>query len=193
MEISDSLIPWFFAAVMAIGVGYLLLSLIFGEVAEAGGGLLESLDGALEGVGVDIFPEALEGQDGKGVGCGIIAAFLAGFGVVGLVADLQGAHLLVSIGLATAAGALFGGVFFAGMTFLVKQEVSGTLRTADLEGLTARVTIQTPPGKTGEAFVVVKNQRRRYPIREINNQALERDDLVKVVSSEGVYLYVEKL
>ncbi len=193
MEATLNLIPWCFGSIMVFGVGYLLLTLAFGEVAEAAGGLLEGADGILEGFGIDLFPESTPGEDtGKGLSCGLIAAFLAGFGVIGTLASLFGAGAGLSILVALVSGVLFGGLYFAFVGFLTRQEATTSSSVSDLIGSTARVTTRTPAGGTGEAFLEVRGQRKRYPIREVNGLPLARGDLVEVERFEGGTLFVAK-
>ncbi len=194
MEVTLNLIPWCFGSIMVLGVGYLLITLVFGEVAEAAGGLLEGVEGTLEGLGLELFPETAAGDEtGKGISCGLIAAFLAGFGVLGTLASLFGAGAGISILAALVSGIFFGGLYFAFIGFLTRQEASTALKVSDLIGSTARVTTNTPAGQTGEAFLEVRSQRKRYPIRELHGQALARGDLVQVERLEGGTLFVVKL
>ncbi len=192
MELQLTLITWCFVSIMILGVGYRILTLIFGEIADAAGGMLESVEGLFEGVGIDVLPEAAEGTGAGGLSCGLIAAFLTGFGVVGTMSALLGATTGGSLLLAVLSGLVFGGVYFALAALLVRQQASSALRRSDLIGAVARVTTRTPGGEVGEAFLELRSQRKRYPIREVEAEELVRGDLVEVVRQEGGTLFVRK-
>ncbi|MEO0563468.1 MAG: hypothetical protein AAF125_15265, partial [Chloroflexota bacterium] len=61
----------------------------------------------------------------------------------------------------------------------------------DLVGMTARATINSDAGKTGEVMVEV-GRMVKYPVREVNNQPLARGDEVRILAVDGRYLEVEK-
>ncbi len=192
MELQLTLLTWCFGSIMILGVGYLILTLVFGEIADAAGGVLESVDGLLEGAGIDVLPEAAEGTGAGGLSCGLIAAFFTGFGVVGTLSALLGAATGGSLLLAALSGLVFGGVYFALAALLVRQQATSALRQSDLIGAVARVTTRTPPGQVGEAFLELRSQRKRYAIREVESKELTRGDLVEVVRQEGGTLFVRK-
>ncbi len=192
METSAGLIPWCFGSIMLFGVGYLLLTLIMGEIAEFGGGLLEGLDGILEGFGIDIFPESVSasGAEGKGISCGLIAAFLAGFGVTGVISSIAGLGVLASIALSLLSGILAGGLYFGLAFLLIGQEASTFSRNQDLIGQQARMTTNTAAGEMGEAMLEVRGTRKKYAVLGLDESPLQRGDVVEIERIEGATLYV---
>ncbi len=173
------LIPWIFAAIMTVGVLYLLLSLIFG-------GLVEGLD-----IDTDVDVHVDSGAEVRGIGCGAIAAFLAGFGSVGLFGSLSGWHIIVSIIVSLFFGVLLSRVVIAVLRFVVKQESTDLLKTSDIVGSFARITVNTPAGKKGEALLEGR-ELIKYPVKNLNDTPLKKGDYVEVMEVSGGTLYVKK-
>lgn len=173
-----TLIPWIFAAVMLVGVLYLLLNLVFG------GG-----DADIAGdVDIDNF---LSDSDGEGVGCSAISSFMAGFGAMGLLGTLSGWNILVSIGVALIFGLVLGRFVIAVLRMVYRQQSTALITPSDLVGSLVRVTVNTPAGKTGEGLLEGQH-RMKYPIRDIHNSALQKGDYVEVVEVKEGRLYVKK-
>jgi hypothetical protein len=192
-EFVPSMAFWTFGAIALIGVVFLLLTFIFGELSEGLGGIFEGLDGAFEGLGLDFFPESVEIGDGSGgVGCGIVAAFMAGFGLIGLAVTMMGGGAGASLLAAVVSGVLAGGLYFGLMSFLIGQQSSSTIEVADFTGRMARVSTNVPRGDIGDGFLELRGQRNRYPLREVQGKALKRGDLVIVERFEGGILFVRK-
>ncbi len=58
--------------------------------------------------------------------------------------------------------------------------------------MSARVTIESAPGKTGEAMIESGAFVTRSAVKEVNGVALYRGDIVEVVNVESGLLYVKK-
>lgn len=178
---------WIFGGLMVFGLLYLLL-MIFGSALELG-----DVDGLMESTGMDsVFgldtPDAAEIS---GLGCSVIAAFLAGFGAVGLAGTLSGWSLVVSLIGAVLIGLVFGRVVVQALVFVYRQQTEAVGSIDRLIGESARVTIDSAPGKTGEA-IIESGEITKYPIREINDAELRRGDTVEVVNVQGRVLQVKK-
>lgn len=176
-----------FGVIMLIGIGYLLL-MILGGVGDA-----FNMDGALESTGLD----ALFGVDSpdvgevSGLGCSAIAAFLAGFGAVGLTGTLAGWNIFVIAAVSIGFGYGLGRGVAALLRYVRAQQSTRIFSSEDLLGMPARVTIDSPAGKTGEALIEGE-QILKYPIKEVTGAALKRGDIVEVVNIEGRFLQVKK-
>lgn len=170
----DALIPWIFAAVMLVGVLYLLVNIIF--------------SGGDTDIDADHF---LGDSEGEGVGCSAISAFMAGFGAMGLLGALSGWNILVSIGVALIFGLLLGRVVIAVLRLVYRQQSTALITPEELIGSFVRVTVNTPAGKTGEGLVEGA-YRMKYPIRDIHNTPLQKGDYVEVVEVREGRLYVKK-
>jgi membrane-bound ClpP family serine protease len=165
--IMDSLASWIFLIVTLLGVGYFLFSIIFGELTD---GIADGEFGTL-----------------------LIAAFAAGFGAFGLLGSLSGWSLpvtvLFSIGFGIVAGLLVRWL----LRLLMRQQTEGSISGMEaLIGLTGRVTIDSPAGKTGEAMLEGAQHVTRSAVKEVSGAALKRGDVVQVVNVESGLLYVKK-
>ena len=175
-----------FLAVMVAGLAYLLLS-IFGSMGDA-----INIDGVLDNTGIDaLFGIDVGADDSSNLGCGVIAAFLAGFGAVGVTGTVNGWNVLLMLAVAVAFGWVLGRIMIRVMRFVNAQQSTAVFRNEDLIGTSARVTINSAAGKTGEAIVEL-GEIRKYAIKEINGAALQRGDTVEIVNINGRFLEVKK-
>lgn len=178
-----------FGGMMVVGLLYLLL-MIFGGMSEA---LDFGVDGALESVGLDsVFGLAeVDAGEATGLGCSVLAAFLAGFGAVGLTGSVLNWSPLVLMALALLFGWLLARGVAVFMRFVFDQQSTEVYSIDTMIGKSARITIDSPAGKTGEAMIE-DGQVLKYPVKEINGQALKRGDIVEVVDINGRFLQVKK-
>lgn len=177
-----------FLVIMVLGLLYLLLTIVTG----AGIGPAMEIDQALEGSPIG----ALMGLDGAGgeatgLGCGVIAAFLAGFGAVGLTTHALGLPPVVILIAAIGFGWVLARLVVGLLKLLYAQQYSDVHSDQTLIGLSGRVTIDVPAGKIGEAMIE-SGGVRKYAIREISGVALERGDTVEVKEINGRILQVKK-
>lgn len=178
MSPSPDLIPWCYGSLFALGLVYLGATRLLGSLGR-------SINRSLNNVG-------LRWIAGEGTLIGLFAAFLVGFGAVGLGVAWLGGSFLLGIVLATVFGFLVGGVYVVVVTLLDESELDPVVSEPALIGLTAHVIGETPPGAVGEGVLVVQGQRHRFPIRELNGESLQPEDLVTVVRLEEGALYVRK-
>lgn len=178
-----------FLAIMLLGVLYLLLMIFsgLGHVLDFG------LDGLLEGTGIDALfgLDTADADEISGVGCSIIAAFLAGFGAVGLTGSLLNWSLPLIIIMALLFGVLVGRLGLRALRFVYAQQSTAVYSAQNLIGLSARITIDSPAGKTGEALIE-SGHILKYPVKEVSGVALKRGDTVEVVDVQGRFLHVKK-
>ena len=176
-----------FLAIMIAGLAYLLL-MIFSGV-----GNVFEVDSVLESIGIDALfgMDMSTSGDASGLGCGVIAAFLTGFGAVGVTGSVGGWNPLLMIAAAIAFGWVLGQVMMRVLRFVYAQQSTEVFHNEDLIGASARVTINSGAGKTGEAMVEL-GEIRKYPIKEINGAALQRGDVVEILNINGRFLDVKK-
>lgn len=176
-----------FGIIMLVGIAYLLL-MILGGIGDA-----FHLHGALDSTALD----ALFGVDSpevgevSGLGCSAIAAFLAGFGAVGLTGTLAGWNIVVIVVISLIFGYGLGRGVVALLRYVRAQQSTSVFSDRDLLGMPARVTIDSPAAKTGEVLIEGA-QILKYPVKEVNGAALRRGDMVEVVDIEGRFLLVKK-
>ena len=172
----NDMLPYIFGAITLAGVIYFAFSILFG----GDHGLGDALN--LDAIGL--------GDADGGFGCMIIAAFMSVFGVIGLLGTLSGWNLLMTLVAAAAIGVLMGRLVKAFLRLIMAQQTA-SISPEDLIGMVARVTIDTPAGKTGEA-IMDSAHVTKFPVRETSGAALNRGDQVEVVDTNNGILYVKR-
>lgn len=119
-----------------------------------------------------------------------ISAFLAGFGVSGLLAKwVLGWGIIGQLFLGLFTGVVFAALAFGLAYILYKQQAGAPTDSETLAGRTATVTVATGSQKIGECRV----DNKYYTCREMTNKSLSLNETVKVNSSVGGLLLVEKI
>ncbi len=186
---STELVPWIFAAIMTIGLIYMLFSIFFGGLGDMD---VDAGDLDMGGIGDAVDLDAGEASEARGLGCMAISAFLSGFGSVGLMASLSGGSLIFSVLVAFAFGLIFGRTSLGVLRFVLRQQGGAVMRNEALIGESARITVNIPPGRTGEA-IVEGESILKYPVRAVSDDvALEKGDYVEIIDVENGRLFVKK-
>ncbi len=171
---------WIFAAIMAGGVAFLLISIFLGDFAD--------IDTDVD-VDVDVGADTSEARN---LGCMVIAAFMTGFGSMGLVGELSGWNLAFSLAAGAVFGLIFGRSTAAVLNFVIRQQSTDVVTSESLIGAFARITVNIPPGKTGEAMVEAGSVMK-YPVKASSDEVLlEKGDIVEVVDVREGRLIVKK-
>jgi|FLYN01.1.fsa_nt_gi membrane protein implicated in regulation of membrane protease activity len=163
----NSLIPWIFGVFTLAGLAYFVYVIVLGG-ADAGG--------------ID---------DGGEFGFAVVAAFLAVFGAAGLLGWFSGWNLGVTLALALVFALVTGRGVLALLRYVMRQQSTSVTNINDLIGQSARVTIDTPAGTTGEVMVEGEYVAK-YPVKEITGAALRRGDHVEIVDASSGMLRVKK-
>lgn len=181
-----NLIPWIFAAIMTIGVTYLVISTMLGGVVDLE--IDADLDFDLDGLdGADA-----NATEARGLGCTTISAFLAGFGSIGLLGSLSGWSLLVSIIAGVLSGVIIGRAVMMVLRYVIRQQSSDLLTTDSLIGSFVRITVDIPAGHIGEGLVE-SDSLIKYPVKAVSDEVeLKKGDYVEVMDIQQGRLYVKK-
>jgi membrane protein implicated in regulation of membrane protease activity len=182
-ETLSNLMPWLFAAVLVAGIIYLFASLFLGGLGT---------DADLDVDAADLHIDALNsGEEALGIGCNVIAAFCVGVGSMGLLGTLSNWNLLLTVLMSLLFGLLLGRVIQRGMRFVLRQQSNDLLTPDRLIGTTARITVNTPAGRIGEALVE-SEERIKYPAKNVVNEPLNKGDIVVIEEVRAGRLYVRK-
>lgn len=175
---SLTLSPWLPGLLLIVGVGYLLINLLIGELdfgADVG------LDAAME-----------TGDGALGIGCNVIAVFCVGSGALGVVGALSAWNPILTILLSLLLGLILGRIFQKFLQFAMQQQSNDPLTKDKLIGLTARVTVNVPAGKMGEALVE-EVERMKYTIKNVADVPLQKGDMVRIIDVQAGRLLVRKI
>jgi hypothetical protein len=77
------------------------------------------------------------------------------------------------------------------MRFVLRQQSNDLLTPDRLIGTTARITVNTPAGRIGEALVE-SEERIKYPAKNVVNEPLNKGDIVVIEEVRAGRLYVRK-
>lgn len=192
-----------YIAFAVLGVGYLGVSVITGQLTDLFAG---SADAGSHGSAGDMS----YGVDASGHGSATahepaaatfhfplfsplaIAMLFAAIGGYGLIAKHgfgagDAGSLLVAIPVAFATAYA---VTYAGWRLMLGSRGSSALRLADLVGQPAEVLTPIPPGGIGEVSAALAGQRVAGPAREARGREVRRGAVVRVVSVVGATLVV---
>jgi membrane protein implicated in regulation of membrane protease activity len=124
-----------FLVIAGIGFGFLVISLVFGEIFDFFDG---SLDHDFDHGGPGLLSTRA------------IAIFITTFGASGAIATHYGLSPLASSGIGAAIGLVFAAMVAAFARFLYGQQASSDVGVADLVGQPARVVVAIPAGGVGQ-------------------------------------------
>ena len=147
----------------------------------------------------DVFEHGDLGHDADGHGAGpsllssrILSVFVTAFGSFGAI----GVHLGYGVGASTAmgfgGGVLFAGVIYAFASFLYSQQASSHVRTGDLLGNTAQVSVTIPQGGVGQVRCTLGDTVVEKIARATNNEQIPANTLVRINSIVGEVVLVDR-
>jgi membrane protein implicated in regulation of membrane protease activity len=170
-----------FLGIAALGFFFLIFSLLAGDLFGHGdvGGHDIAGHGELHG-GVSFFSTR------------VLSVFVTAFGGFGAI----GINLGYSIGVSTAFG-LAGGVFFGGIiylfaSFLYRQQASSDIRTSELVGCTAQVTVGIPRGGVGQVRMTLGEAVIEKIARAEDGGEIPAGALVKIAAIGGEAILVRR-
>lgn len=166
-----------FLAIAAFGFVFLIAGSILGDVFEHGD-LAHDADG--HGTG----PSLLSSR--------ILSVFVTAFGSFGAIGIHLGYGVGVSTGMGFGGGVLFGGVIYLFASFLYSQQASSHVRTSDLLGNTAQVSVAIPKGGMGQVRCTLGDTVMEKVARSASNEEIPVNTLVKINSIVGDVLLVAR-
>lgn len=189
----------------ALGVGYALVAVIFGEISHF------SIPGVdIDIPGLDLHPggpdihlempfhhDISHDVDHPEVGLSplspiTIATFITTFGGTGLILRaLFSLHPAFELLISTVSGLVLAGVMFLLYgRVLMGMQGSSEVQSGELVSRSAETTTPIPAGQVGEIALVVRGARTRYPARSIEEQPIPRGAVVEIVEETGSVVLV---
>jgi membrane protein implicated in regulation of membrane protease activity len=164
-----------FAVIGGLGFAFLIVSLVVGDVFEAVGMDLASIDGHTDFGFLD---------------SRVLAVFITAFGGFGLIAAVYGLGPLASSFAGLIGGVIFGGVVSAFGRFLVGQQASSSVSDADLIGRRVQVTVAIKPGVVGQITATIGDERVEKLARSSDGREIAAGSIVMVDAIAGDSLIV---
>jgi membrane protein implicated in regulation of membrane protease activity len=166
-----------FLAIAVFGFIFVVASSILGDVFDHGD-FRHDADG--HGGGPSIFSSR------------IMSVFVTAFGAFGAI----GIHLGYGVGVSTAmgfgGGVLFAGIIYAFASFLYSQQASSHVRTSDLVGNTAQVSVAIPKGGVGQVRCTLGDTVVEKVARASSDQEIPVNTLVKIQNLVGDVVVVDR-
>ena len=159
-----------FIAIAAVGLVFLVVSLLFGE-------LLSDFGFGADGGG---------GPDGHGfIDTRSVAVFVTAFGGFGAIGVGSGLGVVPSALLGLASGLVLGGAVALFARFLYAQQSSSSVSGGQLVGRTAQVTVTIPAGGVGQVSCRVGEERVEKIARVRGGAELKSGALVLIEEFTG--------
>jgi len=147
----------------------------------------------------DIFDHGDIGHDTDGHGGGpsllssrILSVFITAFGAFGAI----GIHLGYGVGASTAigfgGGVLFAGVIYLFASFLYSQQATSHVRTGDLVGNTAQVSVAISKGGVGQVRCTLGDTVVEKVARATKEEDIPVNTLVKITAIVGDVVVVDR-
>ncbi len=176
----------FYNSCLGVGLGYALLTSVFGWLFDHG-------DGGGGDVQVDATGHLDAGHISPVSGTSI-ATFITGFGAGGTLAhNVLDWNLIPGMLLAAGSGLTLAGAAFVILDFIfVRTQAGSEYVMADVVGNVAEVITPIREDALGEIAYVVKGQRERMSARASDGVALAKGTLVIIESLTGATAYVRR-
>ena len=159
-----------FIAIAAVGLVFLVVSLLFGE-------LLSDFGFGADGGG---------GPDGHGfIDTRSVAVFITAFGGFGAIGVGSGLGVVPSALLGLASGLVLGGAVALFARFLLGQQSTSSVSGGQLVGRTAQVTVTIPAGGVGQISCRVGEERVEKIARTRDGVELKHGALVRIEEFTG--------
>jgi membrane protein implicated in regulation of membrane protease activity len=147
----------------------------------------------------DMFEHGDIGHDADGHGAGpsllssrILSVFVTAFGCFGAIGIHAGYGVGASTAMGFGGGVLFAGVLYVFASFLYSQQASSHVRTSDLLGNTAQVSVAIPTGGMGQVRCTLGDTVVEKVARAASNEGIPVNTLVKIKRIVGEVVLVER-
>jgi membrane protein implicated in regulation of membrane protease activity len=166
-----------FVAIAVFGFVFLLGSSVLGDLFEHG-------DFSHDADGHGAGPSLLSSR--------ILSVFVTAFGSFGAI----GIHIGFGVGASTAmgfgGGVLFAGIIYVFASFLYSQQASSHVRTGDLVGNMAQVSVAIPPGGMGQVRCTLGDTVVEKVARAATNEEIPVNTLVRISTIVGEVVLVDR-
>ncbi|HLX61225.1 MAG TPA: NfeD family protein [Planctomycetota bacterium] len=122
----------------------------------------------------------------------VISTFGTGFGAAGTIATYYGQSPLIASMFGVIFGSLLGGVMYAFMAVITRQQASSLIDTDTLVNQSGTVTVAIEKDSVGEVAVSHAGNYTTYSARAAGSKPIQKGRHVRVVRTSGSLLFVEE-
>ncbi len=147
----------------------------------------------------DLFEHGDFGHDADGHGGGpsllssrVLSVFVTAFGSFGAVGTHLGYGLGISTGMGFGGGVLFASLIFLFARFLYGQQASSHVRTEELKGSTAQVSVTIPAKGLGQVRCTIGDSVIEKIARSKDGEGIPANTLVKIEEVVGETVLVRR-
>ncbi len=162
-----------FLIIAAVGFGFLVVSLVFGEIFELLGFELHTGDFGAADAGHGFIDSR------------VVSVFMTAFGGFGAIGVWSGMNTLVSSMLGVAGGGVLALVVSLFGKFLLSQQASSSVSSKQLVGRTAQVVVTIPAGGVGQISCRIGEERLEKLARTADGIELKHGALVRIDDIAG--------
>ncbi len=166
-----------FLAIAVFGFVFLIGSSLLGDLFEHG-------DFAHDADGHGAGPSLLSSR--------ILSVFVTAFGSFGAIGIHAGYGVGVSTAMGFGGGVLFAGVIYVFASFLYSQQASSHVRTGDLVGNIAQVSVAIPRGGVGQVRCTMGDTVVEKVARASRDEEIPVNALVKINTTAGEVVLVDR-
>jgi membrane protein implicated in regulation of membrane protease activity len=166
-----------FLAIAVFGFVFLIASSVLGDIFEHG-------DFSHDADGHGTGPSILSSR--------ILSVFVTAFGSFGAIGIHNGYGVGVSTAMGFGGGVVFAGVIYVFASFLYSQQATSHVRTSDLVGNKAQVSVAIPKGGMGQVRCTLGDTVVEKVARAANNEEIPVNTLVKINAIVGEVVMVDR-
>ena len=202
---------WTFVAIGVGSGGFLILTMMMGEIGDVLGDLIGDIGhdfgGADHDVGHEVahdtghhggdathedFSDAANMPNPSFLSLRFMFAFMSGFGVTGAIATHFGQSVLLSSAYGVGTGLVMWFVVFGVVEVLASQQASINVTEADFVGKEAHVTLEIPTGGCGQVAIQVGESLLMKIAKTIDGSSVPENARVVITGTVGPVALVEK-
>lgn len=199
------LVFWTFLAIGLTSGGFLLITMLLGEISELFGDLFggdhdfsthdassDTDQGSLHDISHDVHVGDMSGiATPSAFSFKFILAFASGFGTVGAITTFEGYNVLASSGFGVLAGFIMAGLTYAFVVFLSSQQASVNVSSNDFVGREAVVIVDIPEKGLGQVILEIGGFSLSKLAQSAENKTIPERSMVIVTGTVGQVVLVK--
>jgi len=199
------LVFWTFMAIGLTSGGFLLVTMLLGEISEVFGDLFggdhdfdghdlsgDADHGDIHDAGHDVHVGDIAGlATPSAFSFKFILAFASGFGTTGAITTFSGYNVLASSGFGVLAGFVMAGLTYGFVMFLASQQASLNISSNDFIGRNGTVIVDIPENGLGQILLEIGGSSLSKLAQAADGKKIPERSNVEVISTIGQVVLVK--